>query len=122
MTLAAFFTSLTAAERDFIAGLDYGAERAKHREALDQVLERGGRVDFSRRGVWHPYEVIELGAHWLQPGHAREYAACVALVVVNVRAGGDRTREVGEFLEARREALASLPPELRAVVDALSSP
>ncbi|MGQ4828638.1 hypothetical protein, partial [Enterococcus faecalis] len=60
MTLAELLSSLTPEERDFIASRDYGADKARHRAALDVVIANGGIVDFDAQGVWHPYEVIEL--------------------------------------------------------------
>ena len=66
MTLAHLLRSLSDPERDFIAGLDYGADRAMHRAALDTVIEHDGEVDFDTQGYWYPYEVIELGKNWFQ--------------------------------------------------------
>ena len=52
---------------------------------------------------WFPYEVIELGAHWLQPGHDREFTACTLLVIHNSLHGHD----AGTDLESKFSDRAS---------------
>ena len=90
MTLAELLESLMGHERDFIAGLNFGYDADQHREALDEVIAKGGDVDFDSKGYWYPYEVIELGKNWLQSGHAREYAACLGIVLRNIERGEDK--------------------------------
>jgi hypothetical protein len=121
MTLAELLSSLTPEERDFIASRDYGADKERHRAALDLVLANGGVVD-DTQGVWFPYEVIELGKNVLQPGHEREFAACMGIVLLNVKRGTDRCNVEEDVLEAQRDALERLPPELRRVLASLSAP
>src|SRR5690349_20452564 len=99
MTLSQLLRSMSDAERDFIAGLDYGAERKLHRAALDTVIEHDGEVIFDTQGAWYPYEVIELGKNWLQEGHEREYAACMGIVLRNIQSGRDRCNHVEGILE-----------------------
>jgi hypothetical protein len=122
MTLAELLSSLTPEERDFIASRDYGADRERHRAALDVVLANGGVVEFDTQGVWYPYEVIELGKSALQPGHEREFAACVGIVLLNVKRGGDRCNLEEDVLDSQRDALDHLPEELRRVLASLTDP
>ncbi len=117
MTLDELLRSLTRAERDFIAARDYGADKEKHRAALDVVIANGGIVDFHAQGVWHPYEVIELCKNVLEPGHEREYAACLGIVLLNVKEGGDRSNDVEYVLESQRDAIDRLPEELRRMLE-----
>ncbi len=119
MTLADLLSSLSPEERDFIASRDYGADKLRHRAALDVVIANGGVVDFDAQGVWHPYEVIELAKNDLRPGHEREFAACMGIVLLNVKLGGDRSNNAADVVEAQRSAVDSLPEELRAVLAVL---
>jgi hypothetical protein len=116
MTFEELLSSLTPEERDFIASLDYGADKERHRAALDVVLANGGVVELDTVGVWYPYEVIELGKSALQPGHEREFAACMGIVLLNVKRGGDRCNLEEDILGAQRDALGRLPEELRRVL------
>jgi len=117
MTLSQLLHSLSDGERDFIASLDYGADRGKHRAALDAVIERQGEVDFDAQGFWYPYEVIELGKNWLQEGHEREYAACMGIVLRNIEAGRDRSNDVEDILAQHYDPVRALPHELREMID-----
>ena len=54
MNLCQLLHSLSDSERDFIAGLDYGADREAHRRALDTVIEHAGEMDFKAQGYWFP--------------------------------------------------------------------
>jgi hypothetical protein len=117
MTLADLLHSLSDAERDFIAGLDYGADREAHRTALDAVIEHDGDVDCDTQGFWYPYEVIELGKNWLQEGHEREYAACMSVVLLNMEAGRDRCNDLEDILTQHYSSIQSLPDDLREIID-----
>lgn len=119
MTLPQLLRSLSDSERDFIAALDYGADREAHRAALDTVIEREGDVAFESQGFWYPYEVIELGKNWLQEGHEREYAACMGIVLRNIEAGRDRCNGLEDILELHYAAIQRLPDDLRELVDQL---
>jgi hypothetical protein len=119
MTLSQLLQSLSAAERDFIAGLDYGADRTLHRAALDTVIANGGEVDFDTEGVWYPYEVIELGKNWLQEGHEREYAACMVIVLWNIETGRDPFNDLEGILAQQYDSIQALPNDLREIVDLL---
>ena len=87
MTLNDLLKSLSNAERDFIAQLDYGQNRILHRSGLDQAIENVGIIDFDVQGNWYPYEAVELGKNCLQFGHEREYASCMGIVLKNMLAG-----------------------------------
>ena len=119
MTLVDLLSSLTPQERDFIASRDYGDDKERHRAALDVVIANGGVVDFDAQGVWHPYEVIELAKNDLRPGHEREFAACIGIVLLNVKLGGDRTNNAEDVVQAQSEALERLPESLRALLTPL---
>ncbi len=117
MTLDELLRSLTRPERDFIAARDYGADKGRHLDALQAVIANGGVVHFGAEGVWYPYEVIELCKNVLEPGHAREYAACLGIVLLNVKLGGDRSNVIEDVLESQHEAIARLPEELQRMLD-----
>src|SRR5438552_8548370 len=119
MNLSQLLQSLSGSERDFIAGLDYGADREAHREALDTVIKHAGDVDFDAEGYWFPYEVIELGKNWLQQGHEREFAACIGIVLRNIETGGDRSNDLDYILAQHYDSIQQLPDELRELIDSL---
>lgn len=119
MTLSQLLHSLSDAERDFIASLDYGTDHSMHRAALDAVIERHGEVDFAKQGVWYPYEVIELGKNWLQQSHEREYAACMGIVLHNVESGSDQSNDLDDIVEQHYDSIRSLPSDLRQLIDSL---
>ena len=119
MNLSQLLQSLSASEREFIAALDYGADREAHRAALDTVIEHAGDVDFDAQGYWYPYEVIELGKNWLQEGHEREFAACIGIVLRNIQAGRDRSNELDYILTQHYDSIQQLPAELRELIDSL---
>jgi hypothetical protein len=119
MTLSQLLQSLSAAERDFIAGLDYGADRALHRAALDTVIANDGEVDFDTEGVWYPYEVIELGKNWLQEGHEREYAACMGIVLRNIETGRDRCNDLDGIIADHYGSIQTLPDDFREIIDSM---
>jgi hypothetical protein len=117
MNLSELLNSLSEFERDFIAGLDYGADREIHRAELDAVIHRGGDLDFDKQGNWYPYEVIELGKNWLQQGHEREYAACMGIVLRNIETSADRSNDVEYILTQHYDSVRALPSELREMID-----
>ena len=111
MALPGIVLAATQEELRFIAGLDYGQEIERHLAALnDLIFARGGA--WQTGDNWFPYEVIELGSHWLQPGHEREFVIATLLVVDAVRSGYDATISLEEKLEARFDDYASLPTDL----------
>ena len=95
-----FIQSISESELRFISNLDYGCGSEKHYEALKQIIFNQsciGNYDQS----WYPYEVIELGAHWLQEAHEREFTICTLLVIHNVINGNDGSTELGYNFECR---------------------
>jgi hypothetical protein len=119
MNLSQLLQSLSASERDFIAGLDYGADVEAHRAALDTVIEHAGDVDFGAQGYWYPYEVIELGKNWLQKGHEREFAACMGIVLRNIQTGRARSNDLDYIVTHHYDSIQQLPAELRQLIDSL---
>jgi hypothetical protein len=119
MNLSQLLQSLSGSERDFIAGLDYGADREAHRKALDTVIKHAGDVDFGAEGYWYPYEVIELGKNWLQEGHEREFAACMGIVLRNIQTGRDRSNDLDYIVTQHYDSIQQLPVELRELIDSL---
>jgi hypothetical protein len=104
--------SVSASELAFIAGRDYGQDADRHLAALNAVcLEQGGIIGTDQ--YWFPYEVIELGAHTLAPGHEREFAICTLLVLANVSAGVDTSTDIQAKFADRAADYDSLPVTLR---------
>src|SRR5205809_5746946 len=116
MNLSQLLKSLSDYERDFIAGLDYGADRETHRRALDTVIIHAGDVDFDAEGYWFPYEVIELGKNRLEQGHEREFAACMAIVLRNIETGRDRSNDLDYIVTQHYDSIQQLPAELRELI------
>jgi hypothetical protein len=110
--VSAVVQSATESELSYIAGLDYGQDTQRHLEALKVVLfEQHGQ--FRGGQTWYPYEVVELGAHFLEEGHEREFAICTLLVIEAVRSGFDSGTDLGEKLGARAAEYDALPVALR---------
>lgn len=102
-------------ELAFIAGLDYGQHVERHLAALREVIFSQGGV-LRRDQYWYPYEVIELGAHHLEPGHEREFAICTLLVVRAVVAGCDTSTNLSDKLARHSSDYTELPEELRTAI------
>lgn len=119
MTLDSLLTSLTEEERNFIASLDYGQDAEQHRTALDAVISEGGHIDLALKGRWFPYEVLELGKNWLQSGHEREYAACLGIVLTNLRQCTDTLNDLEDILEHQTDSISKLPEDLKNMVTEL---
>ena len=115
MDFPAFLASLTDAERNFIAGLDYEEETEAHRKALDLVIERGGFVTLEEQ-CWYPYEPVKLGVWVWKPGHEREFVACVGIVLTNMVSGDDVTNEWDYDMRPLRESWDGLEPKYRAIL------
>ena len=118
MTLAELLTSLTEAERNYIAQRDYGNDAQKHREQLDVVIERGGAIDLATQ-YWFPYEVIELCRNHLEDGHEREFAACAAIVLKNILDGSDKSNDIDWMVENVAPEIRRLPHELQLLLNEL---
>lgn len=105
----------TEAELRFIAGLDHGLDAEQHLVALRRLIfERD--CAFEAGEHWFPYEVVELGAHWLQAGHEREFAICTLLVIHAVRTGFDKSSDLAEKFEQRASDYSMLPAALSAAI------
>ena len=96
----------------FIASLDYGADKDKHFQALQNVISRGGNVIMESE-YWFPYEVIELGSYSLVGNHQREFIACISIVAHNIKTGVDKNKVLDEFISDRIDAISSLDPIFR---------
>lgn len=118
MDFDVFLESLTEDELKFIADRDYGVDSDLHLEALRKVVgEQAGA--FTEQQSWYPYEVIELGAHALVPGHEREFVACTLLVLRAVATGYDRSTQLDWKFSDHTQDYDALPPALKqAVLDA----
>ena len=83
----------------------------RHLAALKKALfEQDGRLDEDQH--WWPYEVIELCAHSLHPGHEREFAACTLLVIDAVADGYDGSTDLSAKFESMAAVYSALPTEL----------
>jgi hypothetical protein len=122
MTLPELLHSLTDSERDYIAHADYGREVDIHRRALDSLIRRDGNVDLDSE-IWYPYEVIELTKNSLPKGHEREFAACLGIVIMNVRSGADNRNELDWLMSSFMGYSAKLPePLVEMLTDLLTEP
>lgn len=115
MNADALLGSLTNDELKFIAGRDYGADLDIHLKELRKLLNGQAGV-LSGSQYWHPYEVIELTAHALVPGHEKEFVACTILVLRAVASGYDTSTDLDLKFNDRAQDYDSLPTDLRAVV------
>ncbi len=111
MDLVEFLKSLEPEELQFISRRDYGEDAETHLASLLGVVESGG--GFREDQYWHPYEVVELGAHSLVPGHQREFAACTLLVIAAVRSGFDTSTDLAGKFADRAADYDKLDPALR---------
>lgn len=107
--------SLTEAELKFIAEGDYGVDADLHLDELLKLLREQDSV-LSEGQYWYPYEVVELGAHSLKPGHEREFAACTLLVINAVATGYDKSTRLDWKFDERAGDYGRLPTTLRDLV------
>lgn len=104
--------SLTDSELKFIAERDYGVDADVHLEELRKLI--ASQDGFLMEGqYWHPYEVIELCAHSLTPGHEKEFTACTLLVLRAVASGFDTATTLDWKLEDRAQDYDALPQPYR---------
>lgn len=120
MTLSLLLSSLSEAERDYIASRDYGEDVAEHRQQLDAVIALGGSVDMALQ-YWFPYEVIELSKNSLAPGHEREFAAAAGVVLHNMLNGNDTCNDIDWLTSCIEPYKEDLPKELFAMLKGLLS-
>ncbi|NOX98390.1 MAG: hypothetical protein GXP30_01445 [Verrucomicrobia bacterium] len=116
MNLSELLESLTGDERNFIAGLDHGDDRVEHREQLDIVISNKGTIDAEDQ-LWYPYSVIEMGKNVLYPGHDREFAACVGIVLHNVLEGADKMNNVAQIIAMFSHQISTLSEDLRDMIN-----
>ena len=115
MDLTAFLQSLSDEELRFIADLDYGVDSDLHLDGLRKLIKQQDCVPAEGQ-EWFPYEVIELGAHKLTPGHEREFAACTLIVVQAVTSGYDTSTNLDWKFDEQAQSYDLLPQELREAV------
>jgi hypothetical protein len=111
MDLVEFLKSLEPEELRFIASRDYGEDVDTCLASLRSVAGAEGR--FQEDQYWHPYEVVELGALGLVPGHQREFVACTLLVIAAVASGFDAYIDLAAKFADRAEDYDKLDPALR---------
>ena len=110
--LSPLIKSVSESELLYIAALDYGQDSRQQLESLRVVIF--GQDGSLREGqIWHPYEVIELGANALKSGHEREFAICTLLVIQAVIDGFDSSTDLTVKFNDRAHDYDSLPPMLR---------
>lgn len=115
MDMETLLDSLTDDELKFIAERDYGLDADVHLSELQKLI-RDQRWHLSEGQYWHPYEVIELGAHSLTRGHEREFAACTLLVLRAVASGYDTETRLDWKFNDRAADYDLLPKDLRDLV------
>jgi hypothetical protein len=104
--------SVSENELLYIAALDYEQECSQHLAALRKVVfEQDGIISASQ--IWHPYEVIELGANSFKAGHEREFAICTLMVIQAVAAGVDLSTDLSAKFSARTQDYDALPSTLK---------
>lgn len=106
-----FLYSLTDDELKFIAARDYGIDADLHLTELRKLLVSQGGLPTETQ-YWHPYEVIELGAHTLIEGHEREFTACTLLRLRAAGCGFDTSTPLKEALADRATDYRALPAPL----------
>ncbi|KAF1709910.1 hypothetical protein CSC70_09465 [Pseudoxanthomonas kalamensis DSM 18571] len=110
--------SLTPSELMFIAECDYGVDADIHFEELKKLVA-GPSHHLTEGLYWHPYEVIELCANSLKPGHEREFVTCTLLVLRAVASGYDTSTNLDLKLAERAQDYDVLPaPYREAILDA----
>ena len=114
LKLLELLASLTPGELRYIAERDYQVDADLHLDALRSWIAQGGTLDESH--YWYPYEVIELTAHYLEPGHEREFAACTLVVLAAVASGYDNRTLLEWKFEDRAWDYDRLQPVLRDAV------
>lgn len=115
MDLTTFLQSLSDDELHFIANLDYGVDSDLHLNGLRKLIKEQNCIP-AQGQEWFPYEVIELGARKLTPGHEREFAACTLIVVQAVTCGYDTSTDLEWRFDEQVQSYDLLPPELREAV------
>jgi len=110
-----FIQSITEPELRFVASLNNGQEDQSHYNALNKLIFNNS-CSFEDNQRWFPYEVIELGAHWLQAKHEREFVICNLLVIHAVNTGFDTSTDLEQKLADRTTDYDKLPGYLLSIV------
>jgi len=107
--------TITDKEVDYISRLDYNQESEIHRKELEALIHKQSGI-VAEDQYWHPYEVVELCSHVLNPNHEREFVICTLIILLNVKNGTDHWSDLEFKLECRRTDYDSLSPSYREVV------
>jgi hypothetical protein len=101
----------TPNELAFIASLDYGQDKERHYEALnDLIFKRHGK--FRDNEYWFPLEVIELGANAITQEHEREFVICCLLLLDAIDNGFCHTHDKESKFSAIEPLLGDLPNDM----------
>lgn len=96
-------------ERDHVAHADYGNDSARHRAALERLLDDPA-LAYPDGDAWYPAEVVELVSHVPgQPGHV----PCLAIVLLDALRTGDAQGNAEFRLGQQAAAIAALAPPVR---------
>jgi hypothetical protein len=100
---------MTPAEMDHVARADYGCDVARHRAALQALLD-DPQLAYPEGEVWYPAEVVELVSHVPgQPGHV----PCLAIVLLNAVRTEDDRGEADYRMANQYAAIAELAPKVK---------
>ena len=120
-TFAEFLADLPESERNFLATLDNGEDVEEHREQLDLLIAAGGVAHLDSQ-FWYPYEVIDLGKHFLVEGHELAFIACNGIVLLNIANGQDTSNDLNYILPNFLTFADKIDKELVAMVEELGQP
>jgi putative intracellular protease/amidase len=115
---ADFLTSLSEVERNYLAHLDNERDVVEHREQLDALIAAGGYANLDSQH-WYPYEVIDLGKHFLENGQERVFVACNGIVLLNISTGEDKCNDIDYIIPNFRSFASKIPEDLVAMIEAL---
>lgn len=100
---------MTVEEMGHVARADRGCDVARHRAALEVLLEEPG-LAYPDGEFWYPAEVVELVSH--VPGMPG-YVPCLAIVLLAALRNGDAQTDGQHRLAQQSDAIAALAPEVR---------
>ena len=106
--------SITDEEKEIISNADRHADAAKHRAALDEVLENPMGWRTGDR-MYYPSEAIELTSHIANDPRAR---AAIALLLIDLVENGDGSHEFMMRWARDGETYLSMPSHLAATFTA----
>ncbi|MCU0902759.1 MAG: hypothetical protein MUE83_02655 [Tabrizicola sp.] len=100
---------MTADDMNHVARADYGCDAARHRAAL-QILLEDPHLAYPDGEVWYPAEVVEVVSHVPgQPGHV----PCLAIVLLNAVRTDDDRGEADYRLANQCDAIVALDPKVK---------